>query len=368
MDAKVATATKPAQVQVMKPQEMVPLKLGEEIEARTEQFAASLPAHIPVERFKKVLIVAVNSNPALVKADRRTFFNSALKAANDGLLPDGREGALVIYKTKSKEGGQEKWIEAVQWMPMIGGIRKKVRNSGEIETWNAYVVHEKDSFTYELGLEPTLTHKPALSGPRGKAIGAYSVAKLKSGEITFEFMTADEIWAVWQKASKNKDKDGKPAGPWRDYEGEMFRKTVARRHSKVLPMSTDLDDLIRRDDDLYDFKGTGDQEVKPKDVTPARPKLSEFTKGNGEEKPADEEAQEGEQATGETSGAEEGESAEDADYGHADAHTDGQKAFAEGVAIENVPKAVKQLGFAESWTEGWKSASDEAGADGQQQQ
>jgi recombination protein RecT len=133
-----------------------PMKLSEELESRTAQFAGSLPAHIPVERFKKVIIAAVNSTPALLKADRRTFFNSAMKAANDGLLPDGREGALVIYKTKTKEivngKEQERWIDAVQWMPMIAGIRKKVRNSGEIATWDAHVVYAKDEFDYELGL------------------------------------------------------------------------------------------------------------------------------------------------------------------------------------------------------------------------
>jgi recombination protein RecT len=39
----------------------------------------------------------------------------------------------------------------------------------------------------------------------------------------------------------------------------MARKTVARRHSKVLPMSTDLDDLMRRDDALYDHDGASDR-------------------------------------------------------------------------------------------------------------
>ncbi|TGT78941.1 recombinase RecT, partial [bacterium M00.F.Ca.ET.157.01.1.1] len=41
-------------------------------------------------------------------------------------------------------------------------------------------------------------------------------------------------------------------------------KTVARRHSKVLPMSTDLDDLIRRDDELYDMKGAQEEAAKDK--------------------------------------------------------------------------------------------------------
>lgn len=34
----------------------------------------------------------------------------------------------------------------------------------------------------------------------------------------------------------------------------MARKTVAKRHAKQLPSSADLDDLIRRDDDLFEFK------------------------------------------------------------------------------------------------------------------
>lgn len=42
-------------------------------------------------------------------------------------------------------------------------------------------------------------------------------------------------------------------GPWVEWWEEMARKTVLRRLSKRLPMSTDVDDLIRRDDDLYDF-------------------------------------------------------------------------------------------------------------------
>uniref|UniRef100_UPI00195373C4 recombinase RecT n=1 Tax=Klebsiella aerogenes TaxID=548 RepID=UPI00195373C4 len=46
-----------------------------------------------------------------------------------GLLPDGREGAIVEFSGKA------------QWMPMIGGLRKKVRNSGEIATWEAHVVY-----------------------------------------------------------------------------------------------------------------------------------------------------------------------------------------------------------------------------------
>ena len=42
----------------------------------------------------------------------------------------------------------------------------------------------------------------------------------------------------------------------------MCRKTVARRHSKMLPKSTDLDRVLHRDDDLYDLQGAKDEADK----------------------------------------------------------------------------------------------------------
>lgn len=204
--------------------------------AMETQFKAALPAHIPPERFIRVVMTALQNNPDLINCDRRSLWNAAMKAAQDGLLPDGREGALVPFKG------------SVQWMPMILGLRKKVRNSGEIATWEAYVVFEKDHFEFELGDEPFIKHKPSLEEDRGKVIAAYSVATLKSGEKSREVMTIAELNKV-RNVSNSKDN---AKGPWKNWPEEMYRKTVARRHSKQLPMSSDLDDLIRRDDELYD--------------------------------------------------------------------------------------------------------------------
>lgn len=254
--------TQSSAVQVKQPNPLV--ALHDQMEKRTEQFQAALPAHIPVERFKRVILTAIQNNAKLATADRQTLWNSAMKASQDGLLPDGREGALVIYNTKIKVDGKDVWIEAVQWMPMIAGIRKKVRNSGEIATWDAHVVYEKDAFEYQLGYEPMINHKPYLQGDPGKVIAAYSVATLKSGEKSCEVMT---VWQIEKVRAISKSKD---RGPWVDHYSEMCRKTVARRHSKVLPMSTDLDDQIRRDDDLYDF--AGDRKADK----PDRPKLVDF--------------------------------------------------------------------------------------------
>jgi recombination protein RecT len=204
----------------------------------------ALPPHIPVERFMRVVLTAVNGNSDLLGADRRSLFEAAMKAAQDGLLPDGRDGAFVIFKNR------------VQWMPMVGGILKKVRNSGELLSIAAYVVHEKDRFTYRLGDDESIEHEPCLDDDRGKPKIVYAVAKTKDGGIYREVMTVADVEKV-RAVSRARN-----SGPWVEWWNEMARKTVIRRLAKRLPMSTDLDDLIRRDDELYDFSGQR-QEPQP---------------------------------------------------------------------------------------------------------
>jgi recombination protein RecT len=213
------------------------------------ELATALPPHVPVERFMRVVLTAVNGNPELLDADRRSLFEASMKAAQDGLLPDGRDGAFVTFKTKVKKGGQDHWILKAQWLPMVGGILKKVRNSGELLTISAHVVYERDDFAYVLGDEERIEHSPCLEADRGKPRLVYAIAKTKDGGIYREVMTIAEVEKV-RNVSRAKDN-----GPWRDWWDEMAKKTVIRRLAKRLPTSADLDDLIRRDDELYDFNG-----------------------------------------------------------------------------------------------------------------
>lgn len=336
------------------------VKLRDQIDERSSQFIAALPAHIPAERFKRVLLTAIQMNPKLVVADRVSLFNSAMKAAQDGLLPDGREGALVIYNTKMKVGNAEKWVDAVQWMPMIAGIRKKVRNSKEIATWDAKIVYERDEFYYEDGLELILKHKPYLDGDPGQVRAAYSVAKLKTGEVSVEVMTKFQIDRI-RAMSKSKDK-----GPWVDHYAEMAKKTVARRHSKVLPMSTDLDDLIRRDDDLYDMASASDKAAPVR-----RPQLSDFsdvetskptdTKPNAAPQVEDVQQQV-------THDAETGEVVDDTaiEPSPADAYELGREAREKGKALKAVPPEFRDASmqaFADAWGEGWRARDEEMAAE-----
>lgn len=204
------------------------------------EFANALPSHIAPEKFQRVVQTVVQQTPDLLAADRRSLFGACMKCAADGLVPDGREAALVLFSGK------------VQYMPMVAGLLKRARNTGEIVSLSAHVVHERDEFTYELGDEERIVHKPRFGEDRGKMIAAYAIARLKDGGIVREVMAAADIEKV-RNVSRAKN-----SGPWTQWTSEMWRKTVIRRISKYLPMDADAERALQRDDGLGAPNGDAD--------------------------------------------------------------------------------------------------------------
>lgn len=217
------------------------------------EFQAALPPQINTEKFIRTTLTAIQMNPELLTADRKSLLGSCMKAAQDGLLADGREAALVIFRTK--EGPK------VQYMPMVGGILKKVRNSGELASISAQVAYDKDLFEYELGDDERIVHKPFLGEERGKQIAVYAIAKTKDGAIYREVMSVADVEKV-RAASKT----GK-FGPWVDWWDEMAKKTVIRRLAKRLPSSADVDQVMANDLEASGFEQQ--QRQAPINITPA---------------------------------------------------------------------------------------------------
>lgn len=203
------------------------------------EFANALPSQIPAAKFLRTTMTAIQMQPDLLNADRRSLLAACMKAAQDGLLLDGREAALVIFRGKS--GPQ------VQYMPMIGGLLKKLRNSGQLASISAHVAYDGDEFRYELGDEERIVHRPNMSGPRGKPIAAYAIARTKDGSVFREVMSFDEVEEV-RAVSRARD-----SGPWVAWWGQMARKTVTRRLAKWLPSSADIDQLLQHDNETSDL-------------------------------------------------------------------------------------------------------------------
>lgn len=253
-------------VAARRPASDTPQGLAYELEKGAEQLRRALPAHISPEKFQRTIITAAQANPDLLRSDRQSLLLACMKAAQDGLLPDGREAALVIFNNREKDG-QGKWVtvKKAQYMPMVYGLRKKILQSGEIRDITAKVVYraeyERGTFLYEEGTERMLRHKPDLllsdeEMTDDNIVAAYSIATFKDGSMSYEVMPRAEINKVRQ-ASKTgavgmtnyKGEKIDPKGPWVDWFGEMAKKTVMRRHAKTLPMSGDIIDIEGREAD-----------------------------------------------------------------------------------------------------------------------
>lgn len=214
--------------------------------ASLPEIAQNLPSTIKPEKFRNVVITAANMTPDLLGADRRSLIGACVKCAADGLVPDGREAALVMFNGK------------VQYMPMLAGVLKRARNSGEIASLTVQVVYRNDTFVWRPSdAENPITHDVGgLEVDRGDPIGAYAIARLKDGSVMAEVMNKAEIEKVRQVSR------AKGNGPWVQWWDQMARKTVLRRLSKYLPMdAAPPDALFARDDDLG--KPGGDADAAP---------------------------------------------------------------------------------------------------------
>jgi recombination protein RecT len=208
------------------------------LNASRDAIASRLPRHLTADRMLKVALTSINKTPKLLECTRESLTAAIMQAAELGLEPGGAlgEGYLVPYNCKVKDAnGKERWEMQCQFIPGYRGLISLARRSGQIVSLEAHVVHAKDAFACQLGLNPSLEHAPAWEEADPGALRfVYAVAKLKDGGTQFEVMSKAQVDGI-----RARSKAGN-FGPWvTDYE-EMARKTVVRRLFKYLPVSVEM--------------------------------------------------------------------------------------------------------------------------------
>ena len=156
--------------------------------------------------------------------------------------PGSALGHAYLIPFNTKKNGE--WHKECQLIIGYRGMLDLCRRSGQIQSVNAYCVHEGDDFSYQLGLHPDIHHVPAATAKPGAMTYVYAVVQLKDGGTQFEVMSRAEIEAVrnnsqgYKQAEKNAQKYHKEINsPWASHFEEMAKKTVLRRMFKYLPMS-----------------------------------------------------------------------------------------------------------------------------------
>jgi recombination protein RecT len=126
------------------------------------------------------------------------------------------------------------------------GLVDLATQSGSIVWAKSELVYEADNFQMgEPGTLPDHKFNP-FAKDRGAVIGAYVVAKTPGGEYLCDAMSIDEINAIRDRSSawkawieKNK------SCPWVTDPGEMAKKTVIKRASKLWPKNERLNMAIQ---------------------------------------------------------------------------------------------------------------------------
>ncbi|QXB07882.1 recombinase RecT (plasmid) [Providencia rettgeri] len=194
-----------------------------------------LPAQVTTEQFIRTAATAMIENPDLQAADKKSLVLALTRCAKDGLMPDGREAALVVRNTKV-DGS---YIKKAVYMPMVDGVMKRARQSGQVANIVSKVVYASDEFEYVIDeFGEHLKHKPAFVD-NDEIVKVYSFARLTSGEMVIEVMSRNEIERVRDIATS-----GKINSVWDKWFDRMALKTVIHRLARRLPCASELFSLF----------------------------------------------------------------------------------------------------------------------------
>lgn len=190
----------------------------------------------------------VNKSQQLQKVDKSSLISAILNVANFGLTLNPVKKEAYLVPRWDKMLGNTAYLE-----PSYMGLIKAVTELGGIISIEAHAVYIGDDFDFEYGLEPKLKHRPKRNSKELQAV--YAIATLDGGQKQFEVMSAEEIYEVRETSTSYRAmKEGKISTCiWRDWEGEMARKTVIRRLIKYLPKRNNdrLMNLVAEDETDY---------------------------------------------------------------------------------------------------------------------
>ena len=204
------------------------------------QIEAALPSVITAERFSRMALTAVSSNPKLAECSPQSFMGALMSAAQLGLEPNTPLGQAYLIPFKNK-GRME-----AQFQLGYKGMIELAHRSGEFKNIEAHVVHENDEFSYAYGLEPELIHRPALKD-RGEVICYYAVYTLVNGGFGFEVMSKED---VQEHAKKYSQAYNSSFSPWKTSFDEMAKKSVIKRVLKYAPIKTEFARAVAADETI----------------------------------------------------------------------------------------------------------------------
>ena len=189
----------------------------------------ALPAYLPVEKFIRTALTAINSNPKLASCSQESLLAAIMNSAQLGLefnTPLG-EAYLIPYGNK------------VNFQLGYQGLLKLAYNTGQFKRITAREVRENEDFDINYGTGE-ISHRPCLTGPSGDVIGYYAIYQTKDGgQDVFYFSKADaERYGRTFSQSYN-------SGPWKTNFDAMAKKSALIQVLKYAPKAIESQTLVQ---------------------------------------------------------------------------------------------------------------------------
>lgn len=226
------------------PQEDRLQSVGQVMLACQQKMFAALPKHVTPDRMIRVAMNCIRKTPKLLECAPVSLFAAITEAGTYGwelggvlghayLVPYGKECTLI---------------------PGYKGLLDLGRRSGQISTYAMEVVHEGDTFSYELGDDPFVRHVP---NDRDKdrfkkpITYVYAVVRFKDGGVQRSVWSSEKIDDHKQKYSqawRRAESNGKKDSPWHENWAVMAKKTVIKDMfgRGLIPVSPEYRDMVDR--------------------------------------------------------------------------------------------------------------------------
>lgn len=178
----------------------------------------ALPKDFNKARFVQNALSLLNEKPELAKFGQAKIMAGLMRGAMLGLDFFNKEAYLVGYGSD------------LQYQTSYIGSQKLVKKYSIRPVRNIYAELVREDDFFETGINENkrfVTFKPKAFNNK-PVIGAFAVAEFSDGDILVETMNVDELEAVRKKSKMGN------AGAWKEFTGEMQKKSVIRRLCKKI--------------------------------------------------------------------------------------------------------------------------------------
>lgn len=189
-------------------------------------------------------VIRLSNDGNLAKCDYMSIVGAAMQVAYLGLELDNTLGQAYVLARYVKK--QNKYIATFQ----IGykGLVALLLRSNQVKSITPIITYENEPFKFEFNSNGlNFSHSPLPPSQRGNRVGAYVQIQLKNGGIHTEYMWEEEILEV-KKLSDSADSQYSPWNSSEVSKEAMYKKTVLKRACKLLPLSTEVAEVVYLED------------------------------------------------------------------------------------------------------------------------